>query len=151
MRRNQESKSKRQTLTTTLTTTGAELLKLQREFNNSQKTPPCAPQKAVHPSKTPTTRVRFIKPPKHKQRTSSYSLPERESSNSDVESVVSGNLSEGSVIIVRTGPISIARTPPICRSPPPMSQTPPSPSPAPTGKGKQAEGPAKCVLRSRKP
>ena len=45
VRRNQETKSKRQTLTTTLATTGAELLKLRQELDKCHKTPPKASRK----------------------------------------------------------------------------------------------------------
>ena len=159
VRRNQETKSKRQTLTTSLATTGAELLKLRQELDKCQeefpKTPPkgSRKQKAVRSPKTPhKTRVRFVKLTKPKPKTagsSSSDTIDGASTGSEVESMSSGNLSEGSCIIVRTASLSIAQTSPTCRSTPPRSQTPRSPTPLPKGKGKQVEGPSKRVLRSQ--
>ena len=163
LRRNQETKGKRGTLSTTLATTGAELLKLREEFDQLhqgvEKSPPDAPRKQIRPVrtfKTPKsykTRVRFVHSPTHEQNNSncgSSGTRAQVLTDSEGESVASGSFSEGSTIIVRTASLSIAQTSPACRSPPPRSQTPPSPSPAPRGKGKQVEGPSERVLRSHK-
>ena len=103
IRRGKETKGKK-TLSTIQATTGAELLKLRDEFDKIQlddQSPSRKPRRPVHPFKTPSKpRVRFVKSPRCRQKASKSSASGSRDgvSDSDRESVASGNLSEGDTV-----------------------------------------------------